>query len=62
LKSFWPNSTDFPFSTRISLTVPATSLSISFMSFIASTMHSDWPGLTTVPTSTNEGASGEGAR
>lgn len=39
-KSRWPNSTDFPFSTSTSATVPETSDSISFISFIASTMQS----------------------
>ena len=41
-KSFWPNSTGWPFSTRMLFTVPDTSASISFISFIASTMHSVW--------------------
>jgi hypothetical protein len=46
----------------MSRTVPATSASISFISFIASMMQRAWPGLTTLPMSANEGASGEGAR
>ena len=40
----------------MSTTVPATSDSISFISFIASTMHSTWPARTWLPTSTNAGA------
>jgi hypothetical protein len=42
--------------------VPAQSASISFMSFMASTMHSAWPSRMVLPTSTNDGASGEGER
>ena len=42
--------------------VPATSASISFISFIASTMQRVWPFLTFWPTSTNGGDSGDGAR
>ena len=45
----------------ISRTVPATSASISFISFIASMMHKTVPGLTFSPTLTYGGASGEGA-
>lgn len=43
MKSGSPNSTGVPFSTRISLTVPDFSASISFISFIASMMHSVSP-------------------
>ena len=39
MKSGWPYSTGCPFSTRIALTTPAASDSISFNSFIASMMH-----------------------
>ncbi len=39
-KSFWPNSTDFPFCAKHSTMVPETSASISFINFIASTMQS----------------------
>ncbi len=38
--SGWPNSTGWPFSVMIDFTTPALSASISFMSFIASMMHS----------------------
>ena len=51
-----------PFLTRISSTRPSDSDSISFISFIASTMQTTWPLRTAWPTSTNEGASGDGAR
>jgi len=37
-KSACPNSTGWPFSTRISVTFPGSSASISFISFIASMM------------------------
>src|SRR6516225_7266645 len=60
--SFWPNSTGWEFSTRILTTRPWISLSISFISFIASTMQMVWPTSTTVPTSTYGSASGAGAR
>ena len=62
LKSFCPNSTGLPFSARISTMVPATSASISFISFIASTMQSVCPSRIALPTSTNGGASGRGRR
>ena len=57
---FTRNSTLLPFCAKASVTVPAHSASISFMSFIASMMQSVWPGRTTEPTSTNGGASGVG--
>ena len=41
---------------------PSASASISFISFMASTMQTTWPLRTACPTSTNAGASGEGAR
>ena len=47
-----PNSTGWPSSTKISRTMPAISASISFMIFIASMMHTVWPGVTRVPTLT----------
>ena len=50
------------FVTMISATLPDVSASISFMSFMASTMQSTWPFFTTVPTSTKGGESGDGAR
>src|SRR5690606_22962039 len=59
--SGWPNSTGSPFSTKISAIVPETSASISFMSFIASTMQRVCPFCTVWPTSTNGGDSGERA-
>jgi len=49
-------------SARHSTIVPANSASISFISFIASTMQSACPGRMLLPTSTKGGASGEGAR
>ena len=60
--SGWPNSTGWPFSTRICFTTPLLSDSISFMSFIASMMHSVSPACTVSPTSTNGFAPGEAAR
>ena len=48
-----PNSTAWPFSQRISLTVPAVSASISFMIFIASMMQIGSPSLIASPTSAN---------
>ena len=40
----WPNSTGSPFSTKISTTCPPISALISFISFIASMMHTTSPG------------------
>ncbi len=57
-----PYSTGWPLVTGISTTSASSSDSISFISFIASTMHSTWPCLTLSPTSTNGGASGPGDR
>src|SRR5690606_19678763 len=62
LKSASPYSTGLPFCASTSTIVPAISDSISFMSIIASTMQSTWPGRISVPTSTKGAASGEGAR
>ena len=56
-----PNSTICSFSTRISLTVPSNSDSISFISFIASTIPRTCPILTLSPTFTNGALSGEEA-
>jgi hypothetical protein len=53
-----PYSTAWPFSTWMALTTPDTSASISFISFIASMMHSVSPALTVLPTSTKGAASG----
>src|SRR5258706_7104336 len=61
-KSFWPNSTAFPFCAKIATIVPECSASISFISFIASMMQSVCPARTTEPTSTNDGVSGLAAR
>ena len=49
----WPNSTAWPFSAMTLVMVPALSASISFMIFMASMMHTDWPFLTTLPMSTS---------
>ncbi len=62
MNSGWPYSTGCPFSTRISLTLPPTSASISFSNFIASMMHSVSPGFTTWPSSMNDAAPGLGER
>src|SRR4029453_8718918 len=55
-----PYSTGCPFSTRIFFTVPPTSASISFSSFMASMMQSVSPALTSDPCSTKAGAPGLG--
>ena len=44
-----------------SRTVPISSAAISFMSFMASTMHSVWLAATSSPTFTNGGSPGAGA-
>src|SRR5262249_61638113 len=54
------NSTRSPFSTTISATTPPSEAATSFMSFIASTMHTVSPAPTVVPTSTKAFAPGEG--
>jgi hypothetical protein len=61
-KSACPNSTGWPFSTRISVTFPGSSASISFISFIASMMQRVCPFFTTEPISTKAGWSGAGVR
>ena len=58
----WPNCTGVPFSTRISRMDPLTSALISFITFIASMMHTTVSSVTSCPTSTNGAESGEGAR
>src|SRR5260370_12723166 len=55
-----PYSTGCPFSTKIRMTSPETSDSISFMSFIASTMQSACPVSTCAPTFTKASAPGLG--
>ena len=62
LKSGSPYSTCWPFSTRISTTLPSASDSISFISFIASTMQSTWPLRTACRRRRTTAASGDGAR
>ena len=62
MKSDWPNSTGWPFSTQTSLTVPSMSASTSLRSFMASMMQTTWPFLTVSPTLTKGSAPGEGAR
>ncbi len=57
-----PYSTGWPSVTRMALTVPARSASISFISFMASMMHRVSPTLTWLPTSTKFLAPGLGAR
>ena len=52
------NSTGSPFSTTISATLPPSPAATSFISFIASTMHTVWPISTTSPTSANAFAPG----
>src|SRR5262249_18448808 len=55
-----PYSTGCPFSAKMRSTSPLISDSISFMSFMASTMHSVWPLSTCEPTLTNASAPGLG--
>src|SRR5690606_32148091 len=57
-----PNSTGWPSSTRILVTVPARGAGIWFIVFIASMISSVSPALTCEPTSTNGFAPGEGAQ
>src|SRR5665213_1876167 len=58
--SGWPCSTGCPLAAIRFTTSPATSDSISFISFIASTMQSTWPTSTWSPMFTNDGVPGEG--
>ena len=62
MNSGWPYSTGWPFSTRIALIMPVASASISFISFIASMMHTVSPALMFWPTSTKALDSGEAER
>src|SRR5271165_2518714 len=57
----WPYSIGCPFVASFLMISPATSDSISFSSFMASTMHSTCPISTESPTLTKGGAPGEGA-
>ena len=57
----WSNSTGRPSTTSTAATRPATSETMGFISFIASTMPSVWPTSTISPMATNAGAPGEGA-
>ena len=57
-----PYSTGVPFSTKMALTTPDFSASISFISFMASMMHRVWPSFTVWPTSTNGSEVGLAAR
>ena len=62
MNNAWPYSTASPLPQRICFTVPATSVSISLRIFMASMMHTVWPALTVLPTSTNGAAPGLLAR
>ena len=57
-----PNSTGWPFSTRMAVTMPALGAGMWFMVFMASMISSVWPWATRVPTSTKGAAPGSGAR
>src|SRR5438105_9353573 len=59
--SAWPYSTGCPLVTSFLTISPATSDSISFISFMASTMQSTPPTSTLSPSLTNGGEPGEGA-
>src|SRR5439155_24388897 len=61
-KSDSPYSTGLPFWTSTSSRRPGCSASISFISFIASTMQRTCPFFTTCPVSTNAGLSGDAER
>src|SRR5438552_4481714 len=61
VNSAWPYSTGCPLLTSFFKISPATSDSISFINFIASTMHNTVPTSTVSPTFTNGGEPGEGA-
>src|SRR5262249_61432018 len=60
-KSGWPYSTGWPLVASRFTTSPQTSDSISFISFMASIMHSTWPACTTSPGFTKGGVLGRGA-
>ena len=51
MNSGWPNSTAWPSSHRMRVTVPELSASISFMIFIASMMQIGSPSFTGAPSS-----------
>ena len=57
-----PNSTAWPFSHSMRVTVPDLSASISFMIFIASMMQIGSPSFTSLPISTSAFAPGLDAR
>ena len=57
-----PNSTGWPFSNRIAVTVPACGAGIWFIVFMASMMSSVSPCVTLRPTSMKAGAPGSGER
>src|SRR6478672_2305410 len=57
----WPYSIGCPLLASFFTISPATSDSISFNNFIASTIHSTCPNSTVSPTLTKGGAPGEGA-
>ena len=61
-KRTWPNWTGLPFSATTSAITPFISALISFMTFIASMMQTTLSSVTSLPTSTNEGLSGDPAR
>ena len=61
IATVWLYSTISPGCARMRATVPSHGDLISFMVFIASMMNRVSPSLTFWPTSTNGGASGEGA-
>ena len=54
----WPNSTGWPFLTRISVIVPETPAGMSVKTFMASMTQTVVSGRTAEPTETNGGASG----
>src|SRR5664279_5193905 len=56
-----PYSTGLPLGTNILAITPDTSASISFISFMASMMHSTCPSFTASPTLTKGGVPGDGA-
>src|ERR1039458_7352086 len=58
--SSWPYSMGWPLATSFLTNSPATSHSISFISFMASTMHNTWPTSNGSPTFTKGGEPGEG--
>src|SRR5437764_14687397 len=59
--STWPNCTGLPFSATISAITPFVSALISFITFIASIIHTTVSSFTSLPTSTNGDASDQAA-